>query len=131
MRESALEWWDKHIIKDVAPEPLEGSSDEKNFGGLKIAYAPKHILEMHAELQKLKPLAKRYVALKADMKKWADSTFPNVKLLLQNPDETPLADRVKSTTTSWDEDLMKKENIMIGKYKNSKASWMFKVKEGK
>ena len=130
MRESALEWWDKHITKNIPPEPI-CDFDRKSFGGLIIAYAPKHILEMHTELKKLKPLAQRYAALKADMKKWADSTFPNVKLRIQNPDETLLANRVPSKKTSWDEDLMRKENIMIDKYTTSTPGWMFKVKEEK
>lgn len=123
MRDKAYAWWQKHIVKNIAPDPIN-DYDQHNFVDMKIIDAPDHILDLHDEYKKLLPAVKEAQELKEVIKAWANENCKG-KLQVLFPDKSLLGRQYFTERKTVDTKAMKKSGINVDDFvvKSRSLSW--------
>jgi hypothetical protein len=124
LRDRVLAWWEKHIVKNVAPAAIN-DSDAQLLDLVYIA-APDKILKLYEERKTLKEKADRYQGITEEIKAWVRKESPG-KTIVQFPDESTLGTQSFKNYSKLNASRLKTDGIDLEKYKETTTSVCFKL----
>lgn len=130
IREICLEWWEKYIVGNKMPNPIN-QYDKDTYIDVARVHAPDKILTIYEKYKQLdKELSaawKEKEKLKEEIKHWSKANMKGKSLLLF-PDGQALGRLYFSSKSKWHEDKLKADGIDIAKYKTRTQTTCFKLK---
>jgi len=123
LREKVADWWEKHIVQNVIPDPIN-ECDDLNFIKGKIMHAPDSILDLYEKYKKLKPVLEEAQQIKNTIRQWAKKESKGALRVLF-PDDSMLGTQVYVEQNTVDKQALKKSGIDLSKiiFKKKKLTW--------